>query len=107
VDRAQSILRDGGNFSTGREAGVSLARVASLLRADTVACGRDHLRTDHRCQARSAAFGYAQVVAVAVLGCTAPGRLEARTATLRYLVAVERVGPTGTIPQPPPPPSCG
>ncbi|MDQ1373838.1 MAG: hypothetical protein QOJ09_1176 [Actinomycetota bacterium] len=83
-----------------------MARVAGLLRDDGSACRRDRSRDDRRCQARAAAFGYTQVVAVAVLSCTAPGRFQARTATLRYLRAIERVGADGVLPTPPPPPRC-
>jgi hypothetical protein len=105
-DRAIGVLGKADAFTTGRQAGVSMAEVAALVRDDLAACLRDHGRDDARCLARAAAFGYMQVAAVRVLPCTAPGRLDGRLAARRYLTAVQRVRRGDELPRPPVPPRC-
>jgi hypothetical protein len=105
--RAADLLDEPDRFDTGLEAGETLARVAELLLEDARRCRADHGAAP-RCQAMSSASAVAQVFAVEVLDCTAPGRFEARTRMAGYLAAVATLGdgPGAEVPQPPAPPRC-
>jgi hypothetical protein len=102
VDRARTVVDDDGRFATSIEAGDALARVSSIL----LRAGKD---CDGGCDALLSAAAYAQVLAVRVLDCTAPGRFQVRRSMRRYLDAVEAARRTSSrlVPQPPPPPRCG
>ena len=102
VDRARKVVDDDGRFATSIEAGDALARVSSILLRAGKEC-------DGRCDALLSAAAYAQVLAVRVLDCTAPGRFQMRQAMRRYLNAVEVARRTSSrlVPSPPPPPRCG
>lgn len=79
--RAQEVLRDRDRFETAVEAGEALAEVADRLVADAESCEDD-------CDPRFQAAAYARVLALRVLGCTAPGREAARTAMLEHVEAL-------------------
>lgn len=105
LDAAISIASDAGEFGNGPEAGESLARIAQHVDDAIEACDAEVDGT--RCASLSVASGYAQVLAVQVLQCTAPGRFEARTGMLELLRAIEVVSPDSTsTPEPPPLPDC-
>lgn len=105
LDAAIDIADDDAAFGTGPEAGESFARIAQHVDAARADCDDDTDGT--RCDALAAASGYAQVLAVRVLTCTAPGRFEARTAMLDLLEAVESLGPDADEPpEPAPLPDC-
>lgn len=101
---AADIAADDGEFRSGPDAGVAFARIAQLLEGAAARCEPDV--DGGRCPAISAASGYAQVLAVRVLRCTAPGRFEARTAMLELVREVERLAPDDEVPSPPPLPDC-
>lgn len=84
------------------EAGDALARVGSILLQAGKECD------DDRCDALLSASAFAQVLAVRVLGCTAPGRFEMRRAMRRYLdaVAAARRHAGAAVPEPPEAPRC-
>ena len=103
LERAADLLDDPGRFDTGLESGETLARVGALLLDDARRCRDDHGPVV-RCQARSSASAVAQVFAVEVLQCSAPGRFEARTRLAAYLDEVAAAG--SAVPEPPDPPSC-
>lgn len=104
LDAATEIAADDDQFGNGPEAGESLARIAQHLDAARRDC--DAGETPARCQSLAAASGYAQVLAVQVLRCTAPGRFEARQAMHELLVRVAAVGPGDETPVPAPLPDC-
>ncbi|HEX4904549.1 MAG TPA: hypothetical protein VFU93_03785 [Acidimicrobiales bacterium] len=79
--RAQEILHDRDRFETAVEAGEALAEVADRLVSDAQSCEDD-------CDPRFEAAAYARVLALRVLGCTAPGREAARTAMLEHVEAL-------------------
>lgn len=96
LDAARSILRDRDRFDTGVEAGDAFAEVAVRLLEDARACDDD-------CDVRFSAAAYARVLAVRVLGCTAPGRERARAGMLAH---VEAIGDGEEAPAAPPDPAC-
>lgn len=106
IERAQAVLDDGDRFDTGQKAALAFGRVTSLMRADAEACAEEHGEDDPRCLARYEASAYAQVAAVAVSRCTRPDRDDARSATRRYLTAVQRATASRARPQPPAPVTC-
>ena len=81
LSAARDVLADRDRFATAIAAGESLAEVADLLVADAEACDED-------CDARFEAAAHARVLAVRVLGCTAPGREEARASMLEHVEAL-------------------
>jgi hypothetical protein len=84
-----------------------MAHAAVLLRDDGRGCTKRHGDKDPRCVARLSASAYAQVVAVALLDCTAPDREETRAAARRYFTKVGAVnGPAAPLPAVPVPPRC-
>lgn len=86
VARAVVLLEDLDRFDTAMEAGDTLAEVGEVLQLEARRC-RDGLGEDAvSCEELFAAAAYAQVLAAHVLGCTAPGRHEARTALLAHLL---------------------
>jgi len=103
LERAAELLDEPARFATGLQAGESLARAGQLLLDDARACRREH-GSAVPCQARSSASAVAQVFAVAVLECSAPGRFEARTRLAAYLDEVAAAD--RAVPQPPAPPDC-
>ena len=96
VGRAREILRDRERFDTAVEAGEALAEVSERLVADAEACEDD-------CDARFQAAAYARVLALRVLGCTAPGREAARASMLEH---VERLQDGASGPPAPVVPDC-
>jgi hypothetical protein len=107
VERAIAMVEDDGNFSTGLESGQALARITTVLRDDAERCAAGKAaEKGPRCDARFAAAAYAQVLAVAMLHCTAPDRADARKNLLDYLRKVEAVGQRDQPPAPPSPPRC-
>ena len=104
LEAAVDIAADEGAFGNGPEAGESLARIAQHLEAARRGCDTDENAA--RCRALGAASGYAQVLAVQVLRCTAPGRFEAHRAMHDLLVRVAAVGPDDEVPVPAPLPDC-
>lgn len=99
VARARGILRDRERFATAVEAGEALAEVSDLLLADAEACDED-------CDAGFRSAAYARVLALRVLGCTAPGREEARTTMLEHVDALQDGSsepPTPAVPDCPSP----
>ena len=103
LERAEQILDDEDRFTTGLDAGEALADVGALLQEAGVAC-RERSPDSPRCSALLSASAAAQVMAVRIITCTAPGRFEGRMALLDHVRAVEddpdRAGP------PPAPPFC-
>jgi hypothetical protein len=97
VDRALDRLDDDDEFDTAFEAGDSLARIGGMLQAEGEVRSSEPLLS---------ASAYAQVLAVRVLDCTAPGRHEAREAMRTFLHAVADVDDDARAPQPPPAPDC-
>lgn len=102
ITASRKIVDDDGRFDTSIEAGDALARVGSILLRGGKDCAEG-------CDALLSASAYAQVLAVRVLDCTAPGRFEVRRAMRRYLDAVEtsRNHSSTAVPTPPAPPRCG
>lgn len=98
LERARALVADPGRFDSGEEAATTLARVAQHLNDAVRDCTAAGDPVD-RCEALSAASGYAQVLAVRTLTCTAPGRFEARTGMSTLLDLVARAG--GTPDDPP------
>lgn len=91
VTRARALVA-GGDWDTAEGAGQTLAEVAERLITAARRCRSDHGdRGD--CRALAAAAGYAEVLAVAVLRCTAPGRFEARQAIGAVLDSLEDLRP--------------
>ena len=88
LGKARRILDDESRFSTGLDAGEAFEEVGDLLLADARSC-------EDACDGRFSAAAFARVLALRVLGCTAPGRLEARVAMARYLddISEEREEP--------------
>ena len=85
LDDARAVLDDDDAFETGKEAGVSFARLADGLLPLGRRCIETRSREDERCQRLLAAAAYAQVFAVEALDCTEPGIAEARAGLSRYL----------------------
>lgn len=105
LDEAIAIADDAGEFGNGPEAGESLARIAQHLGRAIDGCDADEEAI--RCDSLRVASGYAQVLAVQVLQCTAPGRFEARTGMLELLREVDAVEPEdSSTPEPPALPDC-
>jgi len=102
IDQSRRIVNDDDRFGTSIEAGDSLAHVSSIL----LRAGKD---CAEGCDALLSASAYAQVLAVRVLDCTAPGRFQVRQVMRRYLDAIEhaRNRSSKTVPTPPAPPRCG
>jgi hypothetical protein len=102
VERARRIVDDDDRFATSIEAGDALANVGSIL----LRAGKDC--DDDRCGALLSASAFAQVLAVRVLDCTAPGRFQMRRAMRSYLdaVAAARRHSGVAVPQPPEAPRC-
>jgi hypothetical protein len=93
---ARRIVDDRGRFASGIDAGESFAEAGRLLLADAERCSG-------ACDDRFSAAAHANVLALRVLGCTAPGREDARSAMARYLAAIA----AGVrSPTPPDAPSC-
>ena len=101
INQARKIVNDDDRFATSMEAGDALARVGSIL----LRAGKD---CREGCNALLSASAYAQVLAVRVLDCTAPGRFAMRRAMRRYLDDVEdaRNHSATAVPTPPAPPRC-
>jgi hypothetical protein len=101
IGRARAIVDDDERFATAIESGDALARVGSIL----LRAGKD---CAEGCDALLSASAYAQVLAVRVLDCTAPGRFEVRRAMRRELDAVDaaRRRSATAVPTPPAPPRC-
>ena len=97
VQRALSQLDDDARFDTAYEAGDTFASIGGRLQEEGES--RDSLPL-------LSASAYAQVLAVRVLSCTAPGRFEARAALRELLEAVADLEPDDPVPSPPSPPSC-
>lgn len=105
LEKALAIARDDSDFDSGPEAGESLARIAQHIEDAIDRCDVEVEGT--RCDALRVASGYAQVLAVQVLQCTAPGRFEARAGTLDLLVEIDDLEPDASdTPEPPPLPDC-
>lgn len=104
LEAAIEVAADDDQFGSGQEAGESLARIAQHLQVAGREC--DTAESGARCSAINAANGYAQVLALRVLQCTAPGRFQARTAMLALLREIEALEPTGDIPAPSALPDC-
>ena len=85
LDDARSVLEDDDAFETGKEAGVTFARIADGLLSHGRRCVERRDRDDERCQRGLTAAAFAQVFAVEALDCTQPGIDEARAALRRYL----------------------
>lgn len=99
VADARKVLDDGSRFDTSFEAGDALAQIGGRL----LDAGR---RCDGGCDALLSASAYAQILAVRVLDCTAPGRFEARDAMRSYLDQIDGLSKSAPAPQPPRPPDC-
>jgi len=97
VDRALDRLEDDERFDTAFEAGDTFASIGGLLQAEGEERSSEPLLS---------AAAYAQVLAVRVLDCTAPGRFEAREALRTFLRDVGDTDDTDRAPQPPPAPDC-
>jgi hypothetical protein len=97
VARALDALDDDDRFDTAEQAGEALAAIG----ADLLAEGRDRDAAP-----LLSASAYAQVLAVRVLDCTAPGRSEIRAALRTYLEAVADADDDDPAPEPPSPPDC-
>lgn len=102
VERARRIVDDDDRFATSIEAGDALARVGSILLRAGKECD------DEGCDALLSASAYAQVLAVRVLDCTAPGRFQMRRAMRQYLdaVAEARKYSSTAVPELPDAPRC-
>jgi len=102
IGQARKIIDDDHRFATSLEAGDALAHVGSIL----LRAGKD---CREGCDALLSASAYAQVLAVRVLDCTAPGRFQVRTAMRHYLDDVEKARNRSAhaVPTPPDPPRCG
>ena len=97
---ARHVLEDDGRFETSYDAGDALAKIAStLLRAGKRCDGGG-------CPALLSASAYAQILAVRVLDCTAPGRFRIRAAMRAELEAIDGLEPHASAPDPPDPPRC-
>lgn len=106
--RARDLAADAAQFSSGRRAGDTLARISLLVEADAEACVDRHGQIP-ACDARFSAAAWARVAAARALGCTAPGRTALRRSAVDHLaeVAELRLTPTGVgVPEPPLLPSC-
>src|SRR5687768_1929248 len=97
VDDARRIVDDDDRFATSYDAGDALAKVGGQLLDAGKSCD---------CPALLSAAAFAQVLAVRVLDCTAPGRFEMREAMRAYLDDIEDLDDDAAAPQPPRPPSC-
>ena len=104
VERAVDVLEDDDRFTTGERAGEAMADVGALLQEEGTEC-RSADPEAPRCDALLSASAAAQVTAARILGCTAPGRFEARTALADHLRAVD--DDPRTAGPPPAPPDCG
>lgn len=102
VERARDRALAAGRAGTAAKAGESLAAAGELLQAEAAAC--DTRAGGVACSAWRSAAAYAQVAAVEVLGCTAPGRAEASASLARYIDEVANA--TESVPEPPPMPEC-
>ncbi|MEN3271771.1 MAG: hypothetical protein V7636_532 [Actinomycetota bacterium] len=102
IGAARKIVDDDDRFATSIEAGDALAHIGSIL----LRAGKD---CADGCDALLSASAYAQVLAVRVLDCTAPGRFKLRRVMRSYLDDVERSRQKSAtaVPTPPPPPRCG
>jgi len=101
VAKARRVLDYDGRFATAYDSGDALAKIGStLLRAGKRCDGGG-------CPALLSASAYAQVLAVRVLDCTAPGRERIRGAMRAELDAIDELAPKAPAPTPPPIPSCG
>lgn len=105
VGEAIAIASPADGYDTGLEAGRTLARTASALNRAIGTC--DRAEEPERCAALGAASGYTQVVAAAVVRCTAPGRAEARQSVLSVLGELRTRAPRDPPPRIPPVPRCG
>ena len=99
VDDARRVLDDDGRFDTSFEAGDALAQIGGRL----LAAGK---RCESGCDALFSASAYAQILAVRVLGCTAPGRFKVRRVMRTYLDEIDGLPESGPAPEPPVPPDC-
>ncbi|HVM54448.1 MAG TPA: hypothetical protein VM262_14750 [Acidimicrobiales bacterium] len=107
VPAAVEVLEDTGRFTTAVEAGDALAEVGALLQLDARRCRDRDVAGTRDCDGLFAAAAAAQVFAAHVLGCTAPGRHEARIGLLAHLSELEWAAEEGaTRPPPPSPPAC-
>ena len=97
---ARRIVEDDHRFETSYDAGDALAKVSATLLAAGKQCDKD-------CAALLSAAAYAQVLAVHVLDCTAPGRFKVRAAMRSELEKIEHVPKGAPAPVPPRPPRCG
>lgn len=101
-------LTQDSRFTSGPTAGQTFAKISATLLTDGKACEHDHPGRDPRCVARLSGAAWANVTAVNLLNCTAPGVFQARTRLSRYLAAVDaldqsprhgRVPPVPTVPE--------
>ena len=99
VADARHVLDRDSRFDTSYEAGDALAKIGSVL----LAAGK---RCEGGCEPLLSASAYAQVLAVRVLDCTAPGRFEIRAAMRAELDAIDGLPKGAPAPDPPRPPDC-
>jgi hypothetical protein len=99
VGDARRVLDDDDRFATSYEAGDALATVGGRLLEAGKACHGG-------CDALLSASAFAQVLAVRVLDCTAPGRFAIRAAMRAYLDEVDDLDDDATAPEPPDAPTC-
>ena len=85
LEDAQAVLGEDDAFASGKEAGVTFAKVADGLLPLGRRCVETRGREDERCQRLLAAAAFAEVFAVEALDCTQPGIEEARAGLARYL----------------------
>lgn len=99
------MLDDGERYDTAIEAGDTLAEVSGLLLTAARRCSVDPGERV-RCDAIAQAAALSQALAVRVLGCTAPGRYEARRLLRDHLRSIERMSPTDRPAMLPALPAC-
>ena len=99
VGDARTVLEDDDRFATSFEAGDALAQIGGRL----LEAGK---RCKGECAALFSASAFAQILAVRVLDCTAPGRFQARQAMRTYLDQIEGLPESAPAPQLPKPPEC-
>ena len=78
IATSQALIAKDSAFVNGPAAGAAFARISQRMFGDAKHCASAHGDTDPRCVARFQAAAYANVTAVALLSCTAPGVYEAR-----------------------------